>query len=183
MKRFLAMMALGAALAGCSIVPNSAPTAQRASPYRWTHGHAPKAQAALVARFGKASLKPGEYLWAPKLPPAGDTRIVVDLRRQTAYVYRGEALVGASAISSGKRGNETPLGYWPVLEKRKFARSRKYDNAPMPFFQRLDEYGIALHGGANPGYPASHGCVRFPLKFAERLFGLTKIGTQVVIEG
>jgi lipoprotein-anchoring transpeptidase ErfK/SrfK len=77
----------------------------------------------------------------------------------------------------------TPLGYWKVLEKRKQYRSKKYNNASMPFMQRIDEYGIALHGGVNPGYPASHGCVRMPMVFAEKLFGLTKLGTEVVIEG
>ena len=61
--------------------------------------------------------------------------------------------------------------------------SEKYGNASMPFMQRIDEYGIALHGGNNPGYPASHGCVRMPMKFAEKLFGFTKLGTEVIIEG
>jgi hypothetical protein len=51
----------------------------------------------------------------------------------------------------------TPLGFWKVQDKRKTYRSKKYGNAPMPFMQRIDEYGIALHGGPNPGYPASHG--------------------------
>ena len=49
--------------------------------------------------------------------------------------------------------------------------------------QRIDGYGIAFHGGKNPGYPASHGCIRLPMKFAEKLYGLTKVGSQVVIEG
>ena len=53
----------------------------------------------------------------------------------------------------------------------------------MPFMQRIDTYGIALHGGKNPGYPASHGCIRLPMKFAEKLYGLTKVGSKVVIEG
>ena len=70
-----------------------------------------------------------------------------------------------------------------MLEKHRFYRSRKYDNAPMPFMQRIDEYGIAFHGGANPGYPASHGCMRLPMVFAEKLYGLTALGTKVVIEG
>jgi lipoprotein-anchoring transpeptidase ErfK/SrfK len=43
--------------------------------------------------------------------------------------------------------------------------------------------GLAFHAGALPGYPASHGCVRLPLKFAEKLYGVTQIGTKVVIEG
>ncbi len=49
----------------------------------------------------------------------------------------------------------------------------------MPFMQRIDEYGIAFHGGVNPGYPASHGCMRLPMKFAEKLYGVTKVGTKV----
>ena len=179
-----------AALAGCSTVPQ--PTgrtvtatvpAGKPAPYRWTQGAAPKAHADMVAAFGKSGLKPGEYLWAAAVPAAGDTRVVVDLLTQMAYVYRGEQLIGATTISSGKKGKETPLGFWSVLEKKKFHRSRKYDDAPMPFMQRLDEFGIALHGGTLPGYPASHGCVRLPMKFAERLYGLTKVGSKVVIEG
>ena len=117
------------------------------------------------------------------VPAEGETRVVIDLVTQMAYAYRGEALVGASTISSGKSGKVTPLGYWPVLEKKSFHRSRKYNNAPMPFMQRLDEYGIALHGGLTPGYPASNGCVRLPMEFAKKLYGLTRVGTQVVIEG
>ena len=70
-----------------------------------------------------------------------------------------------------------------VLEKRPFYRSKKYDNAPMPWMERIDNYGIAFHGGVNPGYPASHGCMRLPMKFAEKLYSVTKIGTRVVIEG
>ena len=67
-----------------------------------------------------------------------------------------DKLVGASTISSAKHGGWiTPLGFWSMLEKRPFYRSKKYDNAPMPFMQRIDNYGIALHGGENPGYPAS----------------------------
>ena len=100
-----------------------------------------------------------------------------------AYVYRADKLVGASTISAAKRGMVTPLGFWSVLEKRRLYRSKKYDNAPMPFMQRIDSYGIAFHGGKTPGFPASHGCIRLPMKFAEKLYGLTKVGSKVVIEG
>lgn len=183
------MLALGALLAGCSTAPRpqavavATPPPPPASPYRWTQGDSAKSQQALVATFDKTAMKPGEYVWAAAIPKDGETRVVVDLLKQTAYVWRGDALVGASAVSSGKEGKETPLGIWPVLEKQKFHRSRKYNDAPMPFMQRLDSYGVALHGGNNPGYPASHGCVRLPLKFAEKLYSLTKVGSVVVIEG
>ena len=100
-----------------------------------------------------------------------------------AFLYKGSTLVAVSTISSGKPGKDTPTGVFPILEKQRFHKSLKYENAPMPFMQRIDDYGIAFHGGVNPGYPASHGCMRLPMKFAEKLYGVTRIGTKVVIEG
>ena len=192
MKRLISLVTLAGALAlaSCSTTPPPPPKqvaapapAPRPSPYQWTHGHSEKGLEAMRANFGKTGLRPGEYLWAAKIPAEGDTRIVVDLLTQMAYVYRGEDLIGATTISSGKKGNETPLGFWSVLQKKKSHFSRKYDNAPMPWMQRIDEFGIAFHAGKTPGYPASHGCIRLPPKFAERLYTLTKVGSKVVIEG
>ena len=178
-----------ALLAGCATAPQAprtAPTvtvAPKPLPYRWTHGNAPKAHQDAVATFGRLALRPGDYRWAASVPADGETRVVIDLLTQLFYVYRGDQLVGVATISSGKKGDETPLGFWSVMLKKKKGFSRKYDNAPMPFMQMYDHKGIAFHAGPNPGYPASHGCVRLPLKFAERLFGMTKIGTKVIIEG
>ena len=189
--RLAAAALLLGALTGCSTatgnrpvaVEAAAPPAVRDLPYRWTTGVAPRAHNDMVAAFGKVGLRPGDFLWATTMPPGGDSLVVVDLLTQMAYAYRGDTLVGASTISSARRGMVTPLGNWTVLEKHRFYRSKKYDNAPMPFMQRIDGYGIAFHGGTNPGYPASHGCVRLPMKFAEKLFGLTRVGSKVVIEG
>ena len=108
---------------------------------------------------------------------------MIDLLQQLFYVYRDDKLAGVAMISSGKKGKETPLGLWKVMLKKTKGYSRKYDNAPMPFMQMYDPKGIAFHAGPNPGYPASHGCVRLPLKFAERLYGLTTVGIPVIIEG
>jgi lipoprotein-anchoring transpeptidase ErfK/SrfK len=154
-----------------------------AVPYHWTLGNAPQAHKDMVAEFGKLGLKPGEYVWASSIPAEGETRVVVDLLTQMTYVYRGDKLLGASSMSSAKTGHVTPYGNWTILEKRPFYRSKKYDNAPMPFMQRIDDYGIAFHGGVNPGYPASHGCMRLPMKFAEKFYGVTRLGTKVIIEG
>ena len=60
-------------------------------------------------------------------------------------------------------------------------RSRKYDNAPMPFAQFVTDYGVALHAGFNPGRPASHGCIRLPSGFAKKLYTVTQLGTPVFI--
>jgi lipoprotein-anchoring transpeptidase ErfK/SrfK len=191
MKRIISFAApLALLLAGCSTVPVKAPATRVAvapgpiaPPYRWTQGAAPQAHKDMAAVFGKRGLATGEFVWAATMPKEGEARVVVDLLTQTAYAYRGDTLVGATSMSSAKRGKTTPLGFWTVLQKKRFHRSRKYNNAPMPFMQRLDEFGIALHGGPNPGYPASHGCVRLPMKFAEKLYALTSVGSKVVIEG
>jgi lipoprotein-anchoring transpeptidase ErfK/SrfK len=192
MFKRLSLAALGAlavTIAGCSTTPQPRAvtpvtvTEPVPLPYRWTQGNAPQAHKDAVAVFGRLALRPGQYRWAAAIPEAGETRIVIDLLTQLFYVYRGDQLVGVTTISSGKKGRETPLGFWAVMLKKKQGYSRKYDNAPMPFMQMYDEKGIAFHAGPNPGYPASHGCVRLPLKFAERLYGLTTLGTKVIIEG
>ena len=164
-------------------VPPPAKVAESELPYKWTQGAAPQAYKDMVAEFGRRGLKTGEFLWASAIPTQGETRIVIDRLIQVAYVYRDDKLVGAASVSTARTGRITPLGFWSVLEKRPMYRSKKYDNAPMPWMQRIDEYGIAFHGGANPGYPASHGCIRMPMKFAEKLYTLTKVGSKVVIEG
>ena len=191
MRRIGLFLAAGAmlALASCSTMPQRvAPPPIRVAeptplPYHWTQGNAPQAHADARAVFGQIALRPGDYRWAAAVPDSGETRVVIDLLTQLFYVYRADQLVGVATISSGKKGRATPLGFWAVMNKQKLGHSRKYDNAPMPFMQMYDAKGIAFHAGPNPGYPASHGCVRLPLKFAERLYGLTSMGTKVIIEG
>ncbi|GAA4033581.1 hypothetical protein GCM10022281_11800 [Sphingomonas rosea] len=126
-------------------------------------------------------LKPGGYWWNANRPDGGPVEVRVSLEDQRAYVYQAGELIGVSTISSGKPGKDTPPGIFPILEKKTMHRSRKYDNAPMPFMQRIDNYGIALHAGHIPGRPASHGCVRLPSAFAAKLFSMTKVGDRVVI--
>ena len=126
------------------------------------------------------TLTAGSYVWRDT-GGTGPLSIVVSLPDQRAYVYRGQALVAVSTVSTGKQGRETPVGSYPVLEKATMHRSNLYDDAAMPFMQRLTWDGVAIHAGANPGFPASHGCVRVPVAFAKKLFGATRIGTQVTV--
>lgn len=123
----------------------------------------------------------GGYIWSPALAPQGPVEIVISLADQRALIYRDGVLIGASAVSTGTEGRETPTGVFPILEKEVVHHSSKYDDAPMPFMERLTWYGIALHGGPLPGYAASHGCIRLPLAFARKLFGVTEVGTKVVV--
>jgi hypothetical protein len=131
--------------------------------------------------FDKDSLKNGQFLWRDPAGTSEVTRVVISLADQMAYAYSDEGLVGVSTISSGNKDKPTPPGIFPILDKKRFHRSIKYDNAPMPYMQRLDQWGIALHGGHLPGHPASHGCVRLPAGFAAKLFAATRIGTVVMI--
>ncbi|HEX9931337.1 MAG TPA: L,D-transpeptidase family protein [Allosphingosinicella sp.] len=121
----------------------------------------------------------------PAAPPrrvtAGAVRVLVSIAAQRAWVFRGSELVATTPVSTGKRGHPTPTGTFPILQKRVEHYSNIYDNAPMPYMQRLTHYGIALHGGRVPGYPASHGCIRLPHAFARRLYNLTDHGTRVTI--
>jgi hypothetical protein len=128
-----------------------------------------------------ARLKPGQYLWAPQVAPAGPVMVIVSLKRQLAFVYRNGVLIGASTVSSGKAGHETPTGVFTILQKNVDHKSNLYNAAPMPFMQRLTWDGIAMHAGNLPGYPASHGCVRLPMAFAKLLYGITKLGLTVII--
>lgn len=127
------------------------------------------------------NLKPGGFFWAPQIAPAGPVTMIVSLKAQRAFVYRNGVPIGVSTISSGKAGHETPTGIFTILQKEIDHKSNLYSGAPMPFMQRLTWDGVALHAGALPGYPASHGCVRLPMAFAKLLYGVTKLGLTVVI--
>jgi hypothetical protein len=143
--------------------------------------YAESAGAASAQLAGDRELKPGDYIWHPEAAEDGNLEIVVSIPLQVAYVYRGGTLIGVSTVSTGKPGHETPTGSFEILQKRREHYSNKYENAPMPFMQRLTWDGIALHGGAIPGQPASHGCVRLPNAFARKLFAATSLKTAVHI--
>lgn len=126
-------------------------------------------------------LKPGEYTWHPERAPQGSVVIVVSLTDQLVHVYRNGIRIAVSTCSTGKKGHRTPTGVFTILQKDKHHHSSTYNNAPMPNMNRLTWSGIALHAGRLPGYPASHGCIRLPLKFSARLFKVTHVGTPVIL--
>src|SRR5437667_443126 len=127
------------------------------------------------------TLKPGEYWWHPEISLQGPLMILVSVPEQTMHVYRNGVLIGRSTVSTGSKGHSTPGGVFSILEKKQTHRSKKYNDAPMPYMQRLTWSGIAMHSGALPGYPASHGCVRLPYDFSQLLFTTTTRGGTVII--
>jgi hypothetical protein len=145
------------------------------------------------------------YAWNPD-PNQPITRVEIRLAEQKVYVYQGDNIAGESPTTTGKPGHDTPPGHYTVLVKdidhksnlygvfldsngyiidanasvdQKPPAGAVYDSADMPYYLRIREDGVGLHGGYLPGYPASHGCIRLPHAFAELLFSNVSVGTPV----
>ncbi|MDB5564538.1 MAG: hypothetical protein JWP84_1104 [Tardiphaga sp.] len=106
---------------------------------------------------------------------------IVSIKSQQVTFYDADGWIFRAPVSTGTTGRETPAGVFALLEKDKDHHSTMYDDAWMPNMQRITWNGVALHGGPLPGYAASHGCVRMPFGFAEKLFDKTRIGMRVII--
>src|SRR5713226_2903371 len=106
---------------------------------------------------------------------------IVSILTQQVTFYDADGWIFRAPVSTGTTGRETPAGVFALLEKEKDHHSTMYDDAWMPNMQRITWNGIALHGGPLPGYAASHGRVRMPFGFAEKLFDKTRIGMRVII--
>jgi hypothetical protein len=106
---------------------------------------------------------------------------IVSIKSQQVTFYDADGWIQRAPVSTGTTGRETPAGVFAVIEKDKDHHSSLYDDAWMPNMQRITWNGVALHGGPLPGYAASHGCVRMPFRFAEKLFEKTRIGMRVII--
>src|SRR5471032_808845 len=106
---------------------------------------------------------------------------IVSIKTQQVTFYDADGWILRAPVSTGVKGRETPAGVFALIEKDKDHHSTMYDDAWMPNMQRITWNGIALHGGPLPGYAASHGCVRMPYRFAEKLFDKTRIGMRVII--
>ena len=140
---------------------------------------------------------------------SGRPSIIVSLRAQEAYLYRGGHRTASSRISSGREGYRTPVGRFQVLRKDEGHRSSVYGDyvddsghvvkgnvdsrrdpkpahshfvgALMPYFLEFSP-GYGLHQGYLPGVPASHGCIRMPYWKARQFYSAAQLGTLVVIK-
>ena len=131
-------------------------------------------------RTGEAASKRPEAVMAAR-KPQGPLQIIISIDRQTLRLFDKDGLVEQSTVSTGTGGFPTPTGIFSVLDKEKDHYSNIYRGASMPNMQRLTMSGVALHSGIVTGRPASHGCIRLPHAYSIRLFGLTRLGTRVII--
>jgi len=127
-------------------------------------------------------LKMGEFHWDESGAPAGGPIVItVDLEAQVLSIFRGGYEIGASAILYGRDDKPTPLGAFPISQKRAKHVSNLY-GAPMPWMMRMTNDGISIHGSDSvaPGF-ATHGCVAVPVAFAKKLFEAAKLGDIVIV--
>ncbi len=106
---------------------------------------------------------------------------VISIEDQHVSIYGSRGLIERSDVSTGTEDHPTPTGIYAIIQKERWHESNLYSGAPMPFMQRITWSGVAMHTGQLPGYPASHGCIRLPNSFAERWYGMTKLGLRVLI--
>jgi hypothetical protein len=149
--------------------------------------------AALTALWALIAAPPADAAAAQKARPAQPTEAtaprqagetimaIVSIKSQKVTIYDADGWVLSAPVSTGTKGRETPAGVFAVVEKNKDHRSNMYDDAWMPHMLRITWNGIALHGGPLPGYAASHGCVRMPFGFAEKLFDKMRMNTRIII--
>src|SRR6266567_4538514 len=140
------------------------------------------ALAALTADAAARQARPAPAIEAAAPRDAGEPIMaIVSIKTQKVTFYDADGWILRAPVSTGITGRETPAGVFAVLEKDKDHHSSLYDDAWMPNMQRITWNGVALHGGPLPGHAASHGCVRMPYGFAEKLFDKTWIGMRVII--
>ncbi|MDI1297272.1 MAG: L,D-transpeptidase family protein [bacterium] len=160
--------------------PKAAPLVERRS----DQGMAVDPHSLAVKRILKIDgpFRHGDYAWDENGAPAtGPVVITVDLKAQTLSVFRAGYEIGAAVILYGATDKESPLGAFPIMQKDADHYSSTYNNAPMPFMQRLTSDGVAIHGSDVKWGNATHGCIGVPTPFAQKLFGVTKVGDLVVI--
>src|SRR6476620_2929815 len=143
------------------------------------------AVAAVTALTGAAAARqarPAAAIEATAPREAGEPIMaIVSIKTQQVTFYDADGWILRAPVSTGVKERETPAGVFAVVEKDRDHHSTMYDDAWMPHMQRITWNGLALHGGPLPGHAASHGCVRMPYGFAEKLFDKTRIGMRVII--
>jgi lipoprotein-anchoring transpeptidase ErfK/SrfK len=104
-----------------------------------------------------------------------DVRILIDVSDQVMVVETPHDRF-TWQVSTGRKGYNTPVGFYQPTHLVKMHYSKKYDNAPMPnsiFFHE----GYAIHATydvKNLGRPASHGCVRLSPRDARWLYQMVQ---------
>lgn len=101
-------------------------------------------------------------LFQAQIVLAANITAQISLSSQTMTVTQNGVVKHRWRVSTGRKGYGTPTGAWSAKWASRNHRSRKYNNAPMPF-AIFFKGGYAVHATYETkrlGRPASHGCVR-----------------------
>jgi lipoprotein-anchoring transpeptidase ErfK/SrfK len=121
----------------------------------------------------------GAFIIATSLPlTAAASSLVakVSISTQTMTVSENGIVRYRWKVSTGRSGYSTPTGSWQAKWASRHHRSRKYDNAPMPYAIFFNG-GYAVHATFDVkhlGRPASHGCVRLHPDNAAQFYALAR---------
>jgi len=120
----------------------------------------------------------------PVKQPRNPSNVQVKLSTgaQRLYVVEGNDVLLATPVCVGTPSTPTPHGNYTIYSKT--ANRRRVSNPgagyPMTYWMEFKSaYG--LHWGFVKPHPATHGCVRMPLRAAQKTFSLVRTGTPINI--
>jgi len=101
---------------------------------------------------------------------------------QRLYVVENDKVLLATPVTVGKPSSPTPHGSFTIYAKEAHRRRASEPDAgyPMAYWMEFQPaYG--LHWGFVKPTPATHGCVRLPIKSVKKVFSVVQIGTPINI--
>jgi lipoprotein-anchoring transpeptidase ErfK/SrfK len=145
----------------------------------------------------EGSKQPNGNVTPPQPPVTDVVNLLLNLKQRRVYVYKGDKVIAKYPVAIGKKGWETPLGEWQVMEKIKNPGWTSFKTGEVmkpgkenPLgvrwigFWTNGEDVIGFHGTPNIksiGTAASHGCVRMYNRDVRALYRLVKVGTTVKV--
>ena len=114
----------------------------------------------------------------PNNPSA--VKVKISTGAQRLYVVEGDRVLLASPVTVGKSTAPTPSGNFTIYSKQANRRRVSSPGAgyPMTYWMEFKSaYGI--HWGFMKPTPNTRGCVRMPLKAAQKTFNLIRSGTPL----
>jgi hypothetical protein len=117
----------------------------------------------------------------PSNPSA--VKVKISTVAQRLYVMEGNRVLLATPCSVGKPGDATPAGMHRIQSKMANRRRQSQPGAgyPMTYWMSFYSPAYGMHWGFVKPYPSTMGCVRMPLKAAQKTFSLVRSGTPINI--
>jgi hypothetical protein len=120
-------------------------------------------------------------------PPAkqpsnpGNVSLKLSTSAQRLYVVEGNEVLLATPVFVGTASTPTPKGQFRIRAKNETRRRQSQPGAgyPMPYWLEFYNPAYGMHWGFVKPYPATHGCVRMPLKAARKVFHMVRVGTPL----